>query len=47
MMVLEKEEMLKITGGGISAWGIFGIIAALIFGAGIVDGFARPLPCNK
>lgn len=46
MKVLNKEEMLKISGGGISAWAFFGIGAAIVFIAGVIDGFVRPLKCN-
>ena len=46
MKVLNKEEMIKVNGGGVSAWAIFGIGAAIVFIAGIIDGFVRPLKCN-
>jgi len=46
MKVLNKEEMLKVNGGGISAWAILGIGAAIVFIAGVIDGFVRPLSCN-
>ena len=46
-MKLKKEEMLKINGGGISAWGILGIGALVVFIAGAIDGFARPFACHK
>jgi len=46
MQSLNKEEMLKITGGGISAWGLFGIGALITFLAGVIDGFVRPPACN-
>lgn len=44
---LNKEDLLKINGGGVSAWAVFGIGAALVFIAGVIDGFVRPLACNK
>lgn len=46
-MNLSKEEMLKINGGGLSVWGILGIGTLIVFLAGAIDGFARPLACNK
>lgn len=46
-MNLNKEEMKKINGGGLSVWGILGIGTLLVFLAGAIDGFARPLSCNK
>jgi hypothetical protein len=46
MQELSKIEMLKVKGGGLSAWGFFGIGTFLSFLAGIVDGFARPFKCN-
>lgn len=45
MQNLTNEE-LKIVTGGISAWGIAGIILGIIFGIGVVDGMVRPLECN-
>lgn len=46
MKNLEKEEMLKINGGAISAgvWALIG--GAIVFMIGLVDGFVRPLKCN-
>lgn len=47
MKSLNKEEMMNIKGGGLSAWAIAGIGALLVFLSGVIDGFARPLACNK
>ena len=47
MRSLKKEEMLKIQGGGISAWVVFGIGTLLSFLAGVIDGFTRPLSWNN
>ena len=45
-MVLKKEELNEVIGGGISL-SILGIIGAIgVFIAGVVDGFLRPLRCN-
>ncbi len=45
MKNLSKKELNNIV-GGISAWGIIGIIAGAIFGIGVFDGLIRPLKCN-
>lgn len=45
MYELSNKELKRIS-GGISAWGIAGIIFAIIFGIGVVDGIVRPLECN-
>ena len=45
MHELSKNELKQIN-GGISAWGIAGIILGIIFGIGVVDGIVRPLECN-
>lgn len=47
MVELQKEELLQIKGGGVSVWGILGIGTLLVFLAGVVDGFARPLTCHS
>ena len=50
MQKITNEELINITGGGKKGvWGVvgavLGIIGTLI--AGIIDGYLRPLPCNK
>ena len=45
-MVLNKKELLNIN-GGISAWGIAGIVGGIIFIIGVIDGYVRPLGCQK
>ena len=42
-----NERELKQIKGGVSAWVVVGAIAALIFGIGAVDGYARPKKCRK
>lgn len=42
-----KEEELKEVKGGIGFWGIAGIVSAVIFIIGVVDGIARPVKCNN
>lgn len=41
-----KDNELKNIKGGISLWGIIGIIAGAIFGIGVVDGYVRPYNCR-
>ena len=43
---LEKEELVKIKGGGVSPWLIAGAVALFTFLAGVFDGFTRPNNCN-
>lgn len=46
MKKLDNKE-LKSTIGGVSIWAILGTIAAIVFGVGTLDGYARPLKCNN
>lgn len=46
MKALSKTELLSIR-GGISAWIVMSIIGGITFIIGVVDGFIRPLKCNK
>lgn len=47
MRELNKDELIKINGGGISlAIGCL-IIAGIVFLIGVIDGYVRPLPCRK
>ena len=41
-----KEEELKQTKGGISAWAAIGIGALAAFLSGVIDGIARPFKCS-
>lgn len=45
MKKIDDEELLNIE-GGISAWGVIGIGAGIVFVIGVIDGFFRPLKCN-
>jgi len=38
---LTKEEMMNIN-GGLGAWGIAGIVGAVIFLVGVIDGIIAP-----
>lgn len=48
-MVLENNELMNIIGGATSKKIGIGIILAALgsFIVGIIDGFLRPLACNK
>jgi len=48
MEIISNQELMNIHGGQI-AWGIVGLVLAGIvaFAVGILDGFKRPLRCNK
>lgn len=46
-MVLQEKELLTVTGGGLK-YGIAAIVGGILtFLAGVIDGYLRPLPCNK
>lgn len=44
-MLLEKEELLSVSGGGINTSVVAGISAAIAFLISIVDGFLNPNKC--
>ncbi len=46
MTEIDKYELKKIQGGGLSIWGAISIVAGVIFAIGVIDGFVRPLKCN-
>ncbi len=46
-MHMTKEELLTVTGGGVSVGLIAGIGAAITFIIGILDGYLRPQRCNE
>ena len=46
-MILSKNELFNITGGSVN-WTVVSIIGTVVsFIAGIVDGYLRPISCNK
>lgn len=46
-MVLQNEELTTITGGGVN-YTILAIIGGVVaFAIGVIDGYLRPLTCNK
>lgn len=46
MKKIDDKNLENINGGGISAWGVFGIGALVAFLSGLLDGIARPSKCN-
>lgn len=47
MCELTKDELRDTIGGGISAWGVIGIITGFVFIVGVIDGIAHPIKCHK
>lgn len=46
-MALQDEELIELTGGAIK-YGLLTVIGGVItFIIGIIDGYLRPLACNK
>ena len=45
-MKLGNEELLNVSGGGISIGALAGIGALITFIIGIVDGYIRPEKCS-
>lgn len=46
-MKLTKNELLEVTGGSVN-WTAISVIGTIVsFIAGIVDGYLRPIKCNK
>lgn len=46
MKKLEKNELIKVNGGGMSLGLGLLIGAGVVFIIGLIDGFVRPLSCN-
>lgn len=46
MKKLTNKELLSVE-GGFGLWGIIGIVGGITFLIGVIDGFVRPLKCNK
>lgn len=44
---LNSNDLKNIEGGVVSPWAIIGIGAGIVFLIGVLDGFFRPLKCNK
>lgn len=47
MKKMEMKQLEKVYGGGISLGTGLLIAAGIVFIIGVVDGFFRPLRCNK
>ena len=47
MKVLDSNELMSVNGGGIFLQVAAGFAAVGIFLIGVLDGFLRPLACNK
>lgn len=45
-MILNKNELLQVKGGGINFGILTAIGAGIVFLIGLVDGYVRPLKCN-
>lgn len=46
MKKIEKDELIKINGGGMNVGLGLLIGAGVVFIIGLIDGFVRPLKCN-
>lgn len=46
MQELTQNELKNTQGGGLSFWTAFGIVNALVFIVGVIDGIARPIKCR-
>ena len=47
-MELSRDDLINITGGGKINYGLLSAISAgIMFLIGLVDGYLRPLSCNK
>lgn len=47
MELIEKEELKKIGGGGVSAGVVaLALTAGIVFAIGVIDGYLRPLLCH-
>jgi bacteriocin-like protein len=47
MNLLSNEELKNISGGGITLITGMLITSGIIFLIGVIDGFVRPLKCNR
>ena len=46
-MVLQNEELMNITGGAVKTTVLAVIGGVVAFVIGVIDGYLRPLSCNK
>lgn len=47
MKELRKDELIETEGGAFSVGAIFAIGGIITFLIGVIDGYVRPLKCNK
>lgn len=47
MEKINKEELMKINGGGLHIGLGIGIFAGISFIVGVIDGYVRPLVCRR
>ena len=47
MVKLNQNELLKVNGGAISFGAGCLIVGGTVFIIGVIDGYVRPLKCNK
>lgn len=45
--MLNNEELYNIKAGAVNSGVVAAIIAGIVFIIGVVDGYFRPLKCNK
>ncbi|HHX16438.1 MAG TPA: hypothetical protein GX725_00780 [Mollicutes bacterium] len=45
MIILKNEELNNVYGGGFGLWLAIGSLITFLIG--VVDGYVRPLKCNK
>ncbi len=46
MYELTDKQLINVV-GGIGVWGMVSIVGIVVFLIGIIDGFVRPLKCNR
>ncbi len=46
-MILTKDELLDINGGAVTWTLATAIVSGIVFIIGVIDGYLRPLKCNK
>lgn len=45
--MVSNKELMDVTGGGIKIGLVIGIGSLISFLVGVIDGYLRPLSCNK
>ena len=44
---LTSEKLEKINGGEVTFLGVVGVVAAIVFVVGVIDGFVNPRKCGN